>query len=466
MGGKVLVPVTPQSDAMKKPIVFIPGFPASELRDASGIVFPPSPADLIFPDRKAAFIAKMLDIPGTLKPGGPIRSVLGIAKQAQSLYDLLGRRGYAIAHDGNGPDFRAVGWDWRLGIDDTQTMDAVAAAVESFKPRKVVMLVHSTGALVFRAFLEAHPALEDRIEHVLAFGGAWCGTLEALYAVHHGHSESIFGIPLLSADDGAKLIGHAQAAYDLFPPDPTRTEMDEVQLVHDANGTQVSANVNLAWIKQNRPYAEPLARSANARLGERSRQLDLPVTNVVGWGGPTWPSAVLGNHDVVFGAPDKDAGDGTVPLVSASWIDGPAVRTIVVPIGAFVANPIPDLHAHLWESLAVTQIFKEVLEDAAPGPFIAAAADSDEAIDYDSEFVTVRLTAQTNDGDPLPGCVALARLGPIPTSVPFNGRTRAILRVRRAGFQHNAGNDVFRFTIDFKWQGGAQNNLAVSFRAP
>jgi pimeloyl-ACP methyl ester carboxylesterase len=454
---------------MLKPVIFIPGFPASELRDAAGkTVFPPSPGTLLDDGRKQAFFDAMLKIPGDLVAGPPIRSVLNIAKQAQSLYDILARLGYTIAQEGASDNFAPIGWDWRLGVDAPVTMEAIAAAVDAFKPRKVVALIHSTGALVFRAFLAAHPEMEARFEQVLAFGGAWCGTLEALFAVHAGHSESFLGIKLITADEGANLIGHMQAAYDLFPPDPARTAMDDVQLVHDSSGKQVSPNVDLSWIKAGRnAYAEPLAKEADRRMGKRARDLGgLPMTNVAGWGGPTFPTAILQPKDVHFVNPDKDFGDGTVPFVSASWIQGAKVRTIVVPIGAFPTNPIPDLHAHMWESLAVSQIFKEVLQDAPKSELVAAAADNDEAIDIDSGAVTIRMTAQGPDGKPLPNCIATANVNGAKIPVPFKGNVRAILRLSRAGIQHNVSSDLFRFTIDFKWTGGSRNGVVVTFHAP
>jgi hypothetical protein len=37
------------------------------------------------------------------------------------------------------------------------------------------------------------------VEQVFSFGGAWFGTLEALYAVHIGHSQTILGINLLTS---------------------------------------------------------------------------------------------------------------------------------------------------------------------------------------------------------------------------------------------------------------------------
>lgn len=454
---------------MLKPVIFIPGFPASELRDATTneVVFPPSPGTLLSNDRKQQFFDAMLDIPGNLVAGPPIRSVLNIAKQAQSLYDILARFGYTITDAGASNDFAPVGWDWRLGVDAQPTMDAVANALTHFAPQRVVVIVHSTGALVFRAFLQRHPELAGRIEEVLAFGGAWCGTLEALYAVHEGRSQTILGISLMTADESANLIGHTQAAYDLFPPDPARNDMGDVQLVHGLDGNAAGANVDLRWIKEDRRgYAIPLAQRANDRLGTRSRNFELPLTNVVGWGAPTHPGAVLEQNDIHFLPEEKDAGDGTVPLVSASWIQGADVRTIVVPIGAFVADPIADRHAHMWDSLAVADIFREVFRPGTPGrEFIAVAADSDEAIDLNSFLVTIRLTAQSNGGRPLPNCVATATIKNRRFPVPFNGGTRAVFRVNRQGIQSNFG-DLFRFTFDFVWDGGSRNNVAVAFRAP
>lgn len=450
------------------PVIFIPGFPASELRDGKTTVFPPTPGTLLDDVRKQAFFDAMLDIPGRLTAGPPIRSVLGIAKQAQSLYDILQRIGYTIAANGPSKDFLPFGWDWRLGVDAEVTMDALADAVRRFAPKRVVPILHSTGVLVFRAFLAAHPELRDSIDHVLAFGGAWCGTLEALFAVHVGHSESILGLKLITADEGANLIGHMQAAYDLFPPDPARTDMDEVPLVHGLDGRPAGAAVDTSWIKTGREaYAQPLADAANARLGARSSDFgSLPLTNIVGWGGPTWPAAVLAPNDVHFLPPDKDFGDGTVPFVSASWIRGANVRTIVIPIGAFVADPIADLHAHMWESVAVQQVIREVLQGAAPDALIAAAADADEALDIESPAVTIRMTAQASDGSPLPNCIAVAKINGSRIPISFRGERRAILRLSRAGLHHNASSDVYRFTIDFRWDGGSRSNIAVAIKAP
>jgi hypothetical protein len=106
-----------------------------------------------------------------------------------------------------------------------------------------------------------------------------------------------------------------------------------------------------------------------------------------------------------------------------------------------------------------------VLGGAPRTELIAAAADADEAIDFSSP-VTIRMTAQSAEGKPLPNCIATAKVNGSRIPVPFKGGTRAVLRLGRSGIQHNAASDVYRFTIDFKWDGGSRNNIAVSFRSP
>jgi len=66
---------------MRKPILFVPGFPGSELRDKTSgrTVFPPSLSTLADPAKKSALIQNLIAVPGNLIAGPPIRDVLGIA---------------------------------------------------------------------------------------------------------------------------------------------------------------------------------------------------------------------------------------------------------------------------------------------------------------------------------------------------------------------------------------------------
>ena len=65
-----------------KPVLFIPGFPGSELRDSTtkATVFPPTLPTLIDPAKKNALIQRLIKVPGDLEAGPPIRDILGVAK--------------------------------------------------------------------------------------------------------------------------------------------------------------------------------------------------------------------------------------------------------------------------------------------------------------------------------------------------------------------------------------------------
>src|SRR6202011_1998768 len=73
---------------------------------------------------------------------------------------------------------------------------------------------------------------------------------------------------------------------------------------------------------------------------------DLPVTNVCGWGVDTWSSAT---EQLNF-QHNKDAGDGTVPIVSSSSVSGAQLRTMFLPIGTYATANIPYPHSRIWDS--------------------------------------------------------------------------------------------------------------------
>ena len=445
---------------MRKPVLFIPGFPASELRDRSTgqTVFPPSFSTLIDPQKRAELIQRLTTVPGELVAGPPVRDVLGIAKQAQSLYDILGGKfGYDTSDLSD--DFAAVGWDWRRSISDPVAMQAIVAAADRLSQggaRSIVAIVHSTGGLLFRAFLETHPNLLADFEQVMAFGVPWCGTLDALYAATEGVSEG-FLFAKISAQEGAEVVSHAQAAYDLMPSDPTSG-------LFSADGAATTPLADQSWIPP-QPDRDFMRRLASAAHGPFARRFDeLPVTNVCGWGVETLPSASVDGGVLHFGPPVKDAGDGTVPIVSSSWLQGAAVRTMMLPIGTYATAGIPYPHKRIWDSPPVLQLFEEVLHDQPRQPFLCVAADSDDAIDYHRD-VDVRMSAVGPDGKPLPGCKATVDIDGLKTVVDFHGATRMAFTLVRVGIHHNAGNDLYRFTVTFRWQGGGPVTRVVVIRA-
>ena len=175
-------------------------------------------------------------------------------------------------------------------------------------------------------------------------------------------------------------------------------------------------------------------------------------TNVCGWGLATFERYTLKNGKLSFQASNQNLGDGTVPLVSSEWLQGSGVRSMYLPIGAYATNFIPRVHSQIWDSPPVLQLFDEVLNDRPRVPFICAAADGDDYIDY-SRPVRLRLSAMAADGSPLPNCVANVSLSGGNTQVPMQS-VRAEVLIRRANIHHNIDPDLYRFTVDFRWEGG------------
>lgn len=391
-------------------------------------MFPPALSTLIDPAKKAELIRSVTTVPGDLTAGPPIRDILGIAKQAQSLYDILGGK-FGYDTSGLGAEFEAAGWDWRLGIGDPRVLGPVADAVDRLGDG-IVAIIHSTGGLVFRALLEQRPELAARFEQVMAFGVPWRGTLSALRAIAVGEAEG-FLFARITAAEAAEIAGHAQAAYDLLPP----------EIVADKS-----------WMKD--PWMLRLADRAHPPFPRRFDEL--PVTNVCGWGVDTWTSPSW-THS-------RDAGDGTVPVISSSWIEGAKVRTMFLPIGTYATANIPYPHARIWDSPPVLQLFEEVLNDAKRTPFLCAAADSDDAID-DAADVDMRLSAAAPDGGALAGCTAVVDVDGRKTAVPINADGRGAFVLSRQGIRHNVGSDIYRFTVTFRWPGGGPVTRAVLIRS-
>ncbi len=427
----------------RKPVIFIPGFPASELHDANSgaTVYPPSITTLLDPAKKQRFLREVTTVPGNLIAGPPIASVVGgIVSEAQSIYNIM-RDQYGYDVSGSRTDFIPIGWDWRLSISADDTVGRIARALDQLSPAKdgnVVAILHSTGGLVFRAFLEKRPEYARCFEQMLTFGVPWGGTLEAMQAMTLGESIGFLFVKL-SASESASMISRAQAAYDLLPSDP-RTDLSWIP----------------AGLQHN--FMRALAATAHSLF---SRDFDtLPVTNVCGWGAPTWTGYTVAQGHLSFNrSPDK-LGDGTVPVVSSSSLQGTKVRSMFLPIGAYATNFLPQYHGQIWNSPPVLQLFDEVLLDRVRMPFICAAADSDDYLDLNRD-VRVRLSASAADDSPLPNCTANVNLDGNSVVVPFRSDTRAVVIVNRAGIHHNIEPDLYRFAIDFQWDGGSAERVVL-----
>src|SRR5260221_3920013 len=190
--------------------------------------------------------------------------------------------------------------------------------------------------------------------------------------------------------------------------------------------------------------------------GPFPQQFDtLPLTNVCGWGAETWTKASITNKNTVSYAPtSKEAGDGTVPFVSSSWLRGKGVRSMYLPIGAYAEGLLPKVHGQLWDSPPVLQLFGEVLVDKKRAPFLCAAADSDDYIDH-SKPVRLRISACAADGSALPNLTINVNLDGKRTQVPMIDPKRGVIPIGRSNIHHNIEPDLYRFTVEYKWDGGS-----------
>jgi len=283
---------------MAKPTIFIPGFPASELRDKNTgeTLFPPPSLG-----EAAAIVKRLVDHPDDAVAGPPILDkIKHFAPAASTLYEILSDYGISEAA-GN---FVPIGWDWRLSVAAADTFARIKDAVDNklAGQGKIVAILHSTGGLVFRAFLQANPNYVEKFEHVLAFAIPWRGTLESLHAVSEGVPIELGFGPIVfktfvTAEQSKDLLTRAQAAYDLFPT-------DKAMELFFANGVASTPLDDRSWLDPNRPYMKDFC---DAAFPQSDTFANLPVTNVCGWGGDTWPRCDNVDGQLTFKKPINEA---------------------------------------------------------------------------------------------------------------------------------------------------------------
>ena len=467
---------------MPKPALFIPGYPGTHIleRGTGKKVFLNIPG-LLHPASKKR-ILKQLEAPDDLTAvdplvaGEPIRKLakflfFDLAKQADSLYGILNTIGVEPVR---------FGWDWRRPIFDTGMQVRLKQAVEDEAQRAqapVTIIAHSTGGLVARYLLESHKndaGFLALVERMIGFGVPWAGTLKSLLFLTGTNG---FG-PFLTKPETKRVVSLSWAAFDLLPPDPDKTVMEDAQgqnlrLAIDGAGHQVTPLLKRGWFHAGLEERMDLrADAADATLGQRTPSLRLgghsiPVTNVVGWGAETTVRAVMTGPpdqlDVTFVNEEGDdlrgGGDATVPRVSADWLRGTDVNTYHVPVGrdhGGKTNP----HSTLWRNPGGRNLLRHLLGGLPLAPFLYGAVDAEDALRTSVPNVRVRLVALDGDGEPLSGATVRATDllgGPTdPSDFPAVGEGRHMIiiprnRIRPAGPQHR------RFTLEFTWREHGQD---------
>lgn len=464
--------------AVSRPVIFVPGFPGTDLAQ----VQPGGGQRKIFarltlltqPGPKAEEL-RLLRGPADpeaddgIVPVQPIRralrllDVVDLAKQAESLYEVLQAIGYDTRRRND--FFSPFGWDWRRPVDATATRQALASELVRLHERsgrEVVAIVHSTGGLVLRALLEAEPELARHLHAIVSFGVPWAGTLRSA-AFLAGQA----GFGPLTAAEAHEVMVRAWAAYDLLPAAPAAHEL---RLVVDPADHPVDLLASLAWMPAaTRADATPRADRARAHHQVRTSAWEggppVPVWNVVGWGAATVLRAELGPagdpRAITFPVDTDDAGvganggDGTVPRRSAAWLTGPEVRTLELPLGIYPGLASAHRHGTLWRNPGGEDVLWHVLGDELLPVQVHAALDPGDAV---APGVDLRLRACAWDasGRPLPDARfevvnPLTGQGLAAAPIPLG---RALLTIRRGLIPTTTDGRFRRYRVRFTWNGG------------
>jgi pimeloyl-ACP methyl ester carboxylesterase len=206
---------------MPPTVVYVPGLPGSHLKAPDGTRF----------FWNGSFSSPLLAGPDDLaddgvRAGDPILQALkflffDVGKKAKSLYQLLDDIGCRIV---------PFGWDWRRPVWEAAggigAVPRLAAAIRGARQQAgepVTLICHSTGGLVARATLEAHPELARDLSRLLAFGVPGAGLVKSFREIA-GRG----GTPVLSAAHSQRIACRSSASFDLLPPD-TATGLSMVE---------------------------------------------------------------------------------------------------------------------------------------------------------------------------------------------------------------------------------------------
>jgi len=465
---------------MSKPVIFIPGYPGSHLKTTEGKRIFLSLLKLLKPTQK---FLQQLEGPDDLGEddgivaGDPVERLAKIllfdlAKQAKSLYEILAKLGI---------DPEKFGYDWRRPVWDVGTQARLKAVVKTLNPGsgpKIVAIVHSTGGLVLRYFLEQNPTLAARFERVIAFGVPWAGLLKSLQFL-----DARLKFATLTKKQAQRVVAHSWAGFDLLPPDPARTQMldaegNPLNLVVDGAGKQTSPLVKEGWFPQELKSAMKLrAGQTDSMLGARGPELQLggrklPVTNVVGWGAETTVQATISGsganqkisrweHITEPGA--LDGGDATAPFRSASWLRGADVSRYHLPVG-YHRGAKKFSHSSLWRNPGGRNLLAHFLTGKKLKPFVYSAVDKTDFERKGRSPVKVRISALDATGRPLSGvrirAIDLTSGSGKPRTTDL-GDGRHKIALPRARMRHIHGKRFRRTTLKIDWDGGSVNRVVV-----
>lgn len=224
---KRLAPVRVNTLQPEPPIIFLPGVAGTRLYkrygDASREIWPLPLAD----DRdqiKMSMDVNGLPLDKNIVPGDIIRSVL--PKLHRQIYhvgvyaDLLesiqsrefekDERTWSYKE---GENLFVWGYDWRLdNAEHLINLDKFINQVRmKTKSKKVILIAHSMGGLISRAYAVKHP---DKVEAIISIGSPFAGSPKPFYALVMGYT---FGNPFYYKRYMKNLVQNSPSTYQLLP---------------------------------------------------------------------------------------------------------------------------------------------------------------------------------------------------------------------------------------------------------
>lgn len=210
------------------PIIFLPGIAGTLLEDHGeiqdelwlGIPSLKSRARLALDDQ-----GKLPIIPNVrIETGDILRHDLAGFISGTNFYGDMIR--YLTEEQGyvEGIDLFTFPYDWRL--DNAAHFDRLEEKIEEALTKsntdKVILLAHSLGGLVSRAYLLSNPAGAGKVESLITMGTPYWGSPKVFYAVLSGYG---FGNPFVSQIEMKAVTQNIPSAYQLFPRRPFVTDI-------------------------------------------------------------------------------------------------------------------------------------------------------------------------------------------------------------------------------------------------
>jgi pimeloyl-ACP methyl ester carboxylesterase len=215
------------------PIIFLPGVAGTELKDAgTGNQVWPLVATVGPLEFGGNRFKMMLDRDGIgnaerVKIGDILRSRIPQLNFYGGMITFLTDKGYKeyIERDTEAEKKRAnlfiLPYDWRLDLDSEDHFNRldqiIDLALKNSGAKKVILLAHSMGGVIARAYLISRPASAAKVDSLISMGTPYWGSVKPYYGLVDGYD---FGNPDVTNKTMKILARNFPAAHFLLPQLP------------------------------------------------------------------------------------------------------------------------------------------------------------------------------------------------------------------------------------------------------